>query len=384
MIQKKYSATWERKEPYKFIPRRDLFPDAVVPADWDPPGPTITGWKSEAEQLPVVHVDREEKPKSTSKDELKNKSDEKPGEKRREKPMEKPKDKTRETPVKRAKEKPKVPERTYNTPVHRLQNRRPVKPTSTAGYPAVSVKPKRRTSPEFLLLLAAGLLLLEPMTTGIKVQETSGRPQTTEMLKSIGPYLEDRHQDVAYTAAGVLEIIHLAKGIMNHTYQNQYRITAKRVPSDPGARKAEALRAIKPYIEPMGRRHLDRALNVYEGADQLQKSLTTFAKNHKGGENKRIPPLALAADVLNVIHPILPKEQKDLADKAAQVLKMVEVMGTANKAKKVSQSEEKEPNLMDSLTSMLGGDQKDSMNMIMKVAQLLAQPEQGTTPPDGQ
>ena len=30
MIQKKYPATWERREPWRFIPRRDLFPDVEL------------------------------------------------------------------------------------------------------------------------------------------------------------------------------------------------------------------------------------------------------------------------------------------------------------------------------------------------------------------
>ena len=34
MIQSKTRPTWEKKEPWKFVPRRDLFPDAELPRQY--------------------------------------------------------------------------------------------------------------------------------------------------------------------------------------------------------------------------------------------------------------------------------------------------------------------------------------------------------------
>ena len=96
---------------------------------------------------------------------------------------------------------------------------------------------------------------------------------------------------------------------------------------------------------------------------------------------------------MKVIHPVLPKEQKVKANKAMQVLKMIEAMGAADK---LSRSEKKTNNenrveknnmqnetehamqnnqidkIMDSFAPMLNEEQKESMDMIMKMAQLLS------------
>ncbi|MDD4680884.1 MAG: hypothetical protein PHP79_08405, partial [Clostridia bacterium] len=180
MIQKKYPASWEKKKPWKFIPRRDLFPDAEVPLS--------------TEQA---------------------------------------------KPIKQTVYQPGVPpEKKYNTPVHRMQNkaasRMPQQRQKAAQKPEKSsplplnrpmtpVNSKRRATPEFLLLLFGSWLFLEFM--GSKKKEAKllnelRKPQVIEMLKAIGPYLEDNQQDAIYTAAGVMEAMHMVRDVMNHTYQN--------------------------------------------------------------------------------------------------------------------------------------------------------------------
>lgn len=101
-----------------------------------------------------------------------------------------------------------------------------------------------------------------------------------------------------------------------------------------------------------------------------------------------------------MIRPVLPQEQRDQADKATQIIKMIEVMGTVNKGSRKEskkydlKSENEKPKakvqveenpaetsgqmekLMDSFAPMLNDEQKESMNMIMKMAQLLSQSEQ--------
>ena len=43
-------------------------------------------------------------------------------------------------------------------------------------------------------------------------------------------------------------------------------------------------------------------------------------------ENKRTNPISSAGDILKIVHPILPKESRKRADKAIQVLNMIELM----------------------------------------------------------
>ncbi len=360
MIQKKYPASWEKKKPWEFIPRRDLFPDAEVPLS--------------TEQA---------------------------------------------KPIKQTVYQPGVPpEKKYNTPVHRMQNkaasRMPQQRQKAAQKPEKSsplplnrpmtpVNFKRRATPEFLLLLFGSWLFLEFM--GSKKKEAKllnelRKPQVIEMLKAIGPYLEDNQQDAIYTAAGVMEAMHMVRDVMNHTYQNLQRTTIMNVPSNPRARKVEAIKAIKPYIASDNRRQLDQALDFYEGADRVRQNLMTFQNNQVLREGRKTSPLELASDILNVIRPVLSREQKEQTEKAQQIIKMIEVMGAVNKgsqkgkkqyALKSAEGTSKEnqaakenstgssaeiEKIMDSFAPMLNEEQKESMNMIMKMAQLLSQPKQ--------
>jgi hypothetical protein len=224
----------------------------------------------------------------------------------------------------------------------------------------------------------------------------------------IGPYLDDPQQDALYTAAGVMETIQMVKDVMNHTYQNQQRATIMNVPPNPRVRKVEAIKAIRPYIPPDNRKQLNQVLNFYEGADKVHRNFKAFQNSQILKEGQKTSLLELVTDILNVIHPVLPQEQRDQAEKASQIIKMIEVMGAVNKgskkerrqhaqkaedekskAKKIkeenpSDSSEQINKIMDSFAPMLNDEQKESMNMIMKMAQLLSQPDQGTnTDPDG-
>ena len=69
------------------------------------------------------------------------------------------------------------------------------------------------------------------------------------------------------------------------------------------------------------------------------------------------------------------------------MIKMVEVMGNAEKAahdknkrneeikKEAANNNEQSEKIMDPLSPMLNEEQKESMNMIIKMAQLLSQPD---------
>lgn len=404
MIQKKYPARWERKEPWKFIPRRDLFPDVELSSDSEQvktankPRPS----PMDLPEQPNEHQNNQQKtrpgirPMAPSETEL---------------PFSQPRT---------------IPEKKSNTPIHQLQrspsstmklgDKKPAKKLKKGlplpiDRPMTAVQSKRRASPGFLLLLFGGFLLLEFLESQAKGPTTLGgseKHETVQMLKAIGPYLDDPQQDALYTAAGVMETIQMVKDVMNHTYQNQQRATIMNVPPNPRVRKVEAIKAIRPYIPPDNRKQLNQVLNFYEGADKVHRNFKAFQNNQILKEGQKTSLLELVTDILNVIHPVLPQEQRDQAEKASQIIKMIEVMGAVNKgskkerrqhaqkaedekskAKKIkeenpSDSSEQINKIMDSFAPMLNDEQKESMNMIMKMAQLLSQPDQGTnTDPDG-
>ena len=342
MIQKRYYPPYQYRPPQKFIPRRDLFPDAVVP------------------QEAVIPLDME----------------------------------------------PSKPPTLVSSPQSHVQNSNnvPVNALSKKRYsgdrsPMISVKSgKKRAIPqETLLLVFAGLLLMGPK---LKKLGLIGDPRSLDMLLSLGPYLNEKEQDAVYTAAGVLEAFHTINDVMSHTYHNRHKAMSMQVPSSPSARKIEAMKAIKPYIKPDTRQQLDRFVNLYETMNKLRSNITIYRNNRSLSGKDRLSTFESVNEVLKVIKPILPEEHRERADKAVQLFKMAEAISSAEKLSKgapkdksgkrydrketvntvnkdnASDSEdqnEKIQKMMDSLSPMLNDEQKESINMIMKMAQLLSQ-----------
>ena len=255
------------------------------------------------------------------------------------------------------------------------------------------VKTKGRPStiqPEFLLMFFALLVI---MNTKQSIFGTLNQPQSIQMLKSVGPYLGRKEQSLIYTAAGMMEAMQLIKDVANGNYHNQNQVTLMHIPSNPAQRRIEAMKAVKPYFRPKNRKQLDRVLSLYEGASKVQRNIALYKNNITLAGEQKQSPIESAGEVLKVIHPVLPKEQKVKANKAMQVLKMIEAMGAADK---LSRSEKKTNNenrveknnmqneteqamqnnqidkIMDSFAPMLNEEQKESMDMIMKMAQLLS------------
>ncbi|HHU48576.1 MAG TPA: hypothetical protein GXZ37_02515 [Clostridiales bacterium] len=348
MIQKKSNPRWERKEPWKFIPRRDLFPDAEIPTYLEQTKPQIQGKEPE---------------------------------------------KKHNNPVQRAGNHASAP-----TPLHREKVKKGVRRTPLPENRAlIPVKTKGRSTsiqPGFLILLFAGFLILSSRQKALEILD---QPQSVQMLKSIGPYLNEKEQNIVYTAAGLMEAMQLIRDVANQNYHNQNQATLLNIPSNPVERKIGAMKAIKPYIHPEKRRQLDRVLNLYESAGKVQRNLVLYKNNRTLAGGKKVSPIESASDFLNVVRPVLSQEQREKADKAMQVMKMVEAMGTADKlsrnekkvqkkgsidqkdkrdqANQLSQKDQTKA-IMDSFASLLNDEQKESMNMIMKMSQLLSQANQ--------
>ncbi|HHY83099.1 MAG TPA: hypothetical protein GX505_10550 [Clostridiales bacterium] len=337
MIQKRYNYPYYRKEPpQKFIPRRDLFPDAVVPMERE-------------YSRPAAWVNTPQHNIQAGKD---------------------------------------IP--------FKVQSGRKPQPVYSPMTPVKSGK-KRSFNPGTIMLLFAGWLFLWPR---LKKLGWFNDPRSLDMLLSLGPYLDEKEQDVVYTAAGVLEAFHTINDVINHTYHNRHKAAVMQVPSDPVFRKIEAMKAIKPHIKPDSRKHLDQVVNLYESMHKMQKNIAIYRNNRTLAAGEKMSSIESVNEILKVIKPILPREQRERAEKAAQLLKMVEAVSTAEKLNREAtngktnkrsdnndsvniaksdntagsdEQNDKIQKMMDSLSPMLSDEQKESMQMIMKMAQLLSQ-----------
>jgi len=371
MIKKNDQWPFKKKEPRKFIPRRDLFPDAVVPPEWEL---TDNFFSEKNKPGNVVSIAEHKR-------------------------------KTETYPVNTLTKEPEI---SY------LSENRPLIPVNSK-----SVSPHELLT--YILILFGAWLLLEFIGSRNKSITFLTNPKSIDILKSLGPYLNEKEQKAAYTAAGVLEAAHLMKNVMNDTYRYQHSIENANIASNPGKRALDAIKALKPYINPNDRRYVSQAIDIFERIDKLNRNIMLHRNNMLLMENKRTNPISSAGDILKIVHPILPKESRKRADKAIQVLNIIELMEETEKLnlrnrkkneksvfgknieveKQVKDTKDKEDmitdtkseesneddktdqadqiqNIIDSLSPMLNEEQKESMGMILKLAQLLTQSENDT------
>jgi hypothetical protein len=391
MIQRSTYTSRKKTPPQKFIPRRDLFPDAELPPSVQSASEKTTGSNSASRQQDGSTYSKSQQVQ----------------------PQARPQARVQPITSVRAQPKKSQP----------LPLQQPLKPVKQQGLFSVN--------PAILLFLLAGGFLLWPKLKASqpklasKIESTFknivDNPQSIQMLRTIGPYLEDAEQDAVYTVAGVLEAVSTFRGVMTHTYHDRYRNTILHVPKSPAAKRLEIMKAMKPYIPESSRSQLDQAIGVYNTIDQLNRNIDIYRNNRLLAAERKPTTLETLVDLYNVMRPALPLEYKEKGDKAVQVFKMMEAAGAAEKMSRSSKKEkptqkgevnhkqdrvktrssnedsqdskatehpsakaDQMQSLMDSFAPMLNDEQKDSLNMIMKMAQLLSQPGNASEAPDNE
>ena len=341
MVQKNYYTANQKKQSQKFVPRRDLFPDTPLP-----PNKALTPKAQTYKAQPSMV-----QPSKTQ------------------------------------------PSRTQPFPL-----KQPLKQIKT--HQPLSI------SPIVVILLLAGWFIIWPklkskrpnLTFNIKsvVKDVLSNPQSLQMLQAIGPYLEDKEQDAVFSITGIMEALNIVKDIMDHTYHSKQQSMILQVPLDPISKKIEMMKVLKPFVPENSRQTLDSVVKTYDAADKLNRNIEIYKNNRTLSRDRKISSIESINEIIKVIRPVIPHEYREKADKAIQMLKLAEAMESADKINKdmkkdkktagkdadQSESIKKPPvdkavqteQMLDSLKSMLNDEQKESMDVIMKMAQLLAKP----------
>ncbi len=291
-------------------------------------------------------------------------------------------------------ENPILPNR--QTPVHKPKQE---------SIPNVSTAPSLLNldfSPLTLVVVLIGWMLLAPrFKAGARgldtiklqsiVQEAVENPKYLDMLKDVAPYLEGDEQDLLYSVTGAMEIAGGIRELMNHSYHHRQQNMVMSIPTDHMAKRMDLLKAIRPYLPEMDRETLNSIVKAYETGDKLHKNFKIYQNNRILSEDRKISPLETIQEIAKVIRPIIPPAYLSQADKALTVLKMAEVMDlnspysqgskgkSSNKVNENASSPmDQAENIANSLKPMLSEEQQETMDVIMKMAQLLAQPEEET------
>ena len=351
MIQRINDSAYNRKSPQQFIPRRDLFPDAE---------PSLSGKSTEDKNPSVRKPANKENGKRSSASEQQARE---------------PSIHTNRIPVEE------------NEPLPLQQPLKPVKKQSRTFVP-----------PTTFFLLLIGWLLIWPRMKKARLPRTYGmesmefafenpldNPKNIEMLHAICPYLEEQQQDAVYTITGILDALSSIRSTLNHTYPQKIWNSAVNVPSDPDARKIELMKAIKPYVDPDNQRKLDQIMGTYHTVDQLNRNIRNYQNRQSIAGVQNTSPTESFGEILDIIRPILPQEFGDKADQLLQILKIAQTMESTKKesqkeeaGEEDTQNREKQKDAENTMmqappSTELTDKQNESMEMMVRMAQLLSQ-----------
>ena len=344
MIQRINDSAYNRKSPQQFIPRRDLFPDAE---------PSLSGKSTEDKKQSDRKPTKKESGKSSSTS----------AQQARE-----PSIHTNRIPVEESE------------PLPLQQPLQPVRKQSQTFIPPIT----------FFLLLIGGFLLwprvkkartqwtydMESMESAFK--SLLDNPKSIEMLHAICPFLEEQQQDAVYPITGILDALSSIRSILSHTRPQKSWNSAVYVPSDPDAKKIELMKAMKPYVDPDNQRKLDQIIGTYNTVDQLNQNIRDYQNRHSMTSGQNTAPAESLGEILSIIRPILPQEFGEKAGQLMQILKIAQTMESANKETKKEEKEKEDTTNGKQQTDVppsapMNDKQKESMEMMLRMAQLLAQ-----------
>ncbi len=314
------------------------------------------------------------------------------------------------------------PDEEYNLPNKPV----PVKPVKrevkSSEKIAIHKKPKAPTLniPIPLIILIGALVygLVSKKETKVLTEDLKDtfdqvidNPNNVELLRSIGPYLGTKEQNLVYTVVGILDAASIIRDVVNQTYQQKIQAMSRNVPKDPLTKRVEMLKVLKPYIPESNKHVVDRVVKIYDTIDKVNHNLEIYRNNQMLLGDRNTSPIDSINEIAKVVSPLLPDELRDKADKVIRVMKMAETLSQTESVMKkkpdkklqnkdfdthdgddrtdtfdisdkdnnkddkdYSGNKEKTDQMINTLKSMVPDEQKDSIDVLMKMAQLLAQP----------
>ncbi|NLN41727.1 MAG: hypothetical protein GX160_07065 [Clostridiales bacterium] len=225
-----------------------------------------------------------------------------------------------------------------------------------------------------------------------------------DMLSSIYPYLDLEYQDGINFIFGLAEVKAILNSLLRGTYYKFSRLDTGIQPMSPQERVIGIIRSLQPYIPLENQAHINRILDTFSSAKELIYRLNKFKHQSLEVQNSNKNNLEKAMELIDIIKLLIPREQQHNISKISNILRMVETvelaqllkspeedaMPTTTENKIVANTEENitsssDPDIesdkkpMDleaishSLKSMMKPEQAKSLDLIMKMAQLLAQ-----------
>ena len=236
-----------------------------------------------------------------------------------------------------------------------------------------------------------------------------------DILSSIYPYLDLEYQDGINFIFGLAEVRSILNSLLKGTYYKYSKLDTSIQPASYQEKVIGIIRSLQPYISLENQALINRILDTFSSTKELVYRLNKFKHQSLEVQTSSKNNLQKVSELIDIIKMLIPGEQQQYFNQISNILRMVETvelaqlvnapekdtLPTTSENKIASNTEEaaKEKDLEDnkeisipsnsnieagkksinleaishSLKSMLKPEQANSLDLIMKMAQLLAQ-----------
>lgn len=236
-----------------------------------------------------------------------------------------------------------------------------------------------------------------------------------DILSSIYPYLDLEYQDGINFIFGLAEVRSILNSLLKGTYYKYSKLDTSIQPASYQEKVIGIIRSLQPYISLENQALINRILDTFSSTKELVYRLNKFKHQSVEVQTSSKNNLQKVSELIDIIKMLIPGEQQQYFNQISNILRMVETvelaqlvnapekdtLPTTSENKIASNTEEaaKEKDLEDnkeisipsnsnieagkksinleaishSLKSMLKPEQANSLDLIMKMAQLLAQ-----------
>ena len=233
-----------------------------------------------------------------------------------------------------------------------------------------------------------------------------------DILSSIYPYLDLEYQDGINFIFALAEVRTILNSLFKGTYHKFSRLDAGIQPSSYQERLNGIIRALQPYISLENQVLINRILDTFDNTKELIYRLNRFKQQSLELQSSSKNSLEKVMKLIDIIKMLLPSEQHQFLKQLSNILRMAETVELAqllnspennaspaetenkttandnkeafenNKEDTIASSDsnvetDKQPINLEAIShsfkSMLKPEQAKSLDLIMKMAQLLAQ-----------
>jgi len=236
-----------------------------------------------------------------------------------------------------------------------------------------------------------------------------------DILSSIYPYLDLEYQDGINFIFGLAEVRSILNSLLKGTYYKYSKLDTSIQPASYQEKVIGIIRSLQPYISLENQALINRILDTFSSTKELVYRLNKFKHQSLEVQTSSKNNLQKVSELIDIIKMLIPGEQQQYFNQISNILRMVETVelaqllnapekdtlpttsenkiasNTEEAAKEKDSGDNKEISIPSnsnieagkksinleaishSLKSMLKPEQANSLDLIMKMAQLLAQ-----------